>query len=272
MFKQIVVPMLVCFVLTGCATPTKPETPPALVDAEQEDVAGAVTDSEAEDAPASAVEEPASAPTATPLPEPTAEPTLLPTATPIPTEVPTILFQDDFSDVNSGWERYNEFDGVLDYHEGGYRMWVSATDNLFWVNLGQDFQDVRLEVEAVKLAGPDINQYGLICRLEFTNYNHYAFIITNEGQYGIVKKVGGRQFEYLGADGLQFNDAILTGDQMNHIRGDCVGNTLTLYVNGVQLITAQDDTLPTGDVGLAAGTFGDPGTDILFDNFAIIEP
>ncbi len=66
-------------------------------------------------------------------PEPTA--TLAPTATPR-----SILMQDDFSDISSGWERYREFDGVLDYveDEEHYQMLVQADDSLWWVWLEEE--------------------------------------------------------------------------------------------------------------------------------------
>jgi hypothetical protein len=34
----------------------------------------------------------------------------------------------------------------------------------------------------------------------------------------------------------------------------------------------EDSTLTSGDVGLMAGTFSNPGTDILFDNFVVRQP
>ena len=59
---------------------------------------------------------------------------------------------------------------------------------------------------------------------------------------------------------------------VNHLRADCIGNTLTFYVNGFQIAQAQDSTLPSGDVGLIAGTFAEPGVDVLFDNFVVLQP
>jgi len=35
---------------------------------------------------------------------------------------------------------------------------------------------------------------------------------------------------------------------------------------------AQDADLADGDVGLLAGTFAQPGTDAVFDNFVVIKP
>ena len=63
------------------------------------------------------------------------------------------------------------------------------------------------------------------------------------------------------------------GDRSLLLRLIIVGLALiTLFVNGEQLLQVQDDDLRQGDVGLVAGTVGEPGTDILFDNFSLSEP
>ena len=59
---------------------------------------------------------------------------------------------------------------------------------------------------------------------------------------------------------------------LNHIRADCIGNELTLYVNGQQVATATDSEFTGGDIGVIAGTFSTPGTDIHFDNFVVTRP
>ena len=65
---------------------------------------------------------------------------------------------------------------------------------------------------------------------------------------------------------------IIQGNALNHVRADCVGTQLTLYVNGTQVATANDSTLYSGDVGLLAGTFDIPDVNIMFDNFVVSTP
>ena len=43
-------------------------------------------------------------------------------------------------------------------------------------------------------------------------------------------------------------------------------------MNGQQLIQVQDAEFTAGDVGLIAGTYDVPGTDIRFDNFIVYQP
>jgi hypothetical protein len=62
------------------------------------------------------------------------------------------------------------------------------------------------------------------------------------------------------------------GNATNHIQAECNGSTLRLVVNGQQLAETTDSDFTSGDAGLLAGSFENPGTDILFDNFIVREP
>jgi hypothetical protein len=71
---------------------------------------------------------------------------------------------------------------------------------------------------------------------------------------------------------MQSASVIKQGAASNHIRADCIGNSLTLYVNDVQVATVNDISFSEGDVGLMAGAYDVPGVDILFDNFVVYKP
>lgn len=182
----------------------------------------------------------------------------------------SVLFADDFSSPTTGWNRtqYGQ-DGMMDYDGGGYRILVNALQANFWSTPQKDFGDVRLEVDAGKLGGPDENRIGLICRSDGSSY--YFFIIGSDGYYGLGL-FRDKQATLLGQNAMQPSSAIKIGTAVNHLRFDCAGSRLTTYVNGVQLAQAEDATLSHGDVGLLAGTFDQPGVDIVFDNFAVLKP
>lgn len=181
----------------------------------------------------------------------------------------TVLFKDDFATPESGWDRTQYAQGVMDYYGGGYRMLVDALDSNIWSTPHKDYTDVRVEVDAGKLSGPDENRLGLICRSDGRNY--YFFIISSDGYYGLGLFSSG-QAKLLGQEQMQPSSAIHTGMAVNHLRVDCNGDSLTAYVNGLQLSTVKDTTFKHGDVGLVAGTFKQPGTDIVFDNFVVLAP
>jgi hypothetical protein len=181
----------------------------------------------------------------------------------------SVLFQDDFARPISGWNRFTAAEGTMDYDAAGYRMLVNSQNTNFWSTPHKNFADVRMEVDAGKLGGPDENRIGLVCR--FTGDDYYFFLISSDGYYGIGIYTGG-QAVLLGQSELQLNSNIKKGLAVNHLRADCAGDTLTFYVNGVQVVSVQDARLKSGDVGLLAGTFTQPGVDVIFDNFVALKP
>jgi hypothetical protein len=179
------------------------------------------------------------------------------------------LFYDDFTNPNSGWEHFTSAEGTMDYDGSGYRFLVNALKANFWSTPGKSFRDVRMEVDVAKIGGPDENRIGLLCR--FIEGNYYFFMVSSDGYYTIGKYIGGNVIQ-LGQSEMQQNESIHTGLAVNHLRGDCVGNTLTFYVNGNPVAQAQDADFAEGDVGLLAGTFAQPGVDVIFDNFMVLQP
>ncbi|PWB51546.1 MAG: hypothetical protein C3F13_14010 [Anaerolineales bacterium] len=184
---------------------------------------------------------------------------------------PNLLLFDDFSDPESGWDRVDEADYFTDYYSDTYRIIVYTDLSDSWANPGDNsFGDVHIEVDATKNGGPDDNDYGIICRYQSADDFYYG-VISSDGYYGILKVIGGSA-DQLGYSELQFSETIRQGTQPNHMRFDCAGDVLSLYVNGQLLDQQNDSDLTQGNVGLLAGTYDIPGTDILFDNFTVTRP
>jgi hypothetical protein len=101
--------------------------------------------------------------------------------------------------------------------------------------------------------------------------NFYALEVSSDGYYSILKRLAG-EWTFLGADDWQFSDVIPQGEATLHIRADCAGDTLALYLDDVKLLEAQDADLTSGDVGLLAGTYETTGVDLLFDDFSVKQP
>jgi hypothetical protein len=179
-------------------------------------------------------------------------------------------FEDDFSKTDSGWDRVNNEDGITDYDNGGYRIKVLTADTELWANPGMNYSDVRIEVDAIRQSGPEDNDYGVICRYQDSD-NFYYLLVTSDGYYGIMKVKDG-EMTLLSGEEFGTTDQINSGNATNHLRADCIGETLTLYVNGQKLDSQTDSDFPFGDVGLIAGTYTEPGTDIYFDNFKVFVP
>jgi hypothetical protein len=181
-----------------------------------------------------------------------------------------VLFQDDFSRTSSGWDRYRDSVYRSDYQDGSFRFEILAADTDAWANPGLDFGDVRIEVDALKVDGPDDNRYGILCRYQ-DPLNFYFFLISSDGYAGIGLRQDG-QSTLLSADTMLPRDAVLQGSAVNHLRADCVGNELRLLVNGFSVAEAQASEWARGDVGLLTGTGAQPGVVIDFDNFSVLQP
>jgi hypothetical protein len=181
-----------------------------------------------------------------------------------------VLFSDDFSDPPGGWGIWSRDGSHVEYYAGGLRILVKEPQFDFWSVAGKQYADVQIEVDAVKLSGPDDNDLGIICRYQDKN-NFYMLIISSDGYYGIAKMVAG-SYSMIGSEQLQYSGEIAKGSVLNHLRADCVGSTLSLYANRQKLMEAQDSAFTAGDVGLLAGAYNVPGVDILFDNFIVKKP
>jgi len=188
----------------------------------------------------------------------------------MPEEAGALLFQDSFEDPASQWDRVRQAEGMTDYDGGRYRIYVNDSNADYWANPGLHFTDVRLEVDAKRIGGPDNNNFGILCRYQDMR-NFYFFIISSDGYYGIGKVENGRQ-TLIEPDQMHPSKFIHQGSESNHILALCDGSRLTLAVNGEFVAEAEDNTFWEGDVGLIAGSFDEPGVDIIFDNFVVFRP
>jgi hypothetical protein len=192
------------------------------------------------------------------------------TPIPVPSSESLLLF-DDFSNPNSGWDKVEETDYSTNYYNDAYRITVNTDMYDSWANPNaQTYVDAIVEVDATKNGGPDNNDFGLICRYQDSEHFYYA-VISSDGYFGIIK-VNGDSSGLLGREYLEYSDSIPQGYATNHLRLECLGDTLTFYVNGQLLDQQSDGDYAEGDVGLIAGTYDNPGTDILFDNFSVYAP
>ena len=190
--------------------------------------------------------------------------------TPIPAAQPgDVLFYDDFTNLASGWDRFTSAEGTMDYDGSGYRFLVNALQTNFWSTPGKSFKDVRFDVDVAKLSGPDENRIGLICR--YVDNDYYFFMVSSDGYFTIGKYIGDVATQ-LGQSEMKYTEIIHKGLAVNHLRADCIGNTLTFFVNDNLVAQVQDAELTEGDIGLLVGTFSEPGVDVIFDNLLVTQP
>lgn len=182
------------------------------------------------------------------------------------------LFWDDFSNPDSGWQPVSSLasSGSAGYADGVYRITVNSANHDDWAMPGLNLADVRIDVEAIRIGGDRNNRFGVICRA-ISPDSFYVFLISSDGYYGIGK-IARNRYQILGSQSLLPSDQIPRGSAYLSLRADCVGDRLSLFVNGEKIAEVRDGEFQSGDVGLIAGAYNTVGTDIFFDNFSVSTP
>jgi len=183
-----------------------------------------------------------------------------------------VLFSDDFSSSNSGWDQVNESEKITDYANGGYRMWLTTAQYDIWANPNNETfpGPVAVEVDATLMAGPENNDFGIQC--DYQDVDNFYFGLVSSDGYAVIGKVQDGESTYLSSEQMQSVSGINAGNSTNNLRFVCNNGDLTLYANGSQVAYVYDTTFSSGKVGLQVGTFDEGGVDMLFDNFIVTTP
>jgi hypothetical protein len=178
-----------------------------------------------------------------------------------------VLYTDDFSDAESGWDIYNGDAGISEYLNGSYLINVKEPQFDRWALAHQEFENVSVQVDATKINGTDDNNYGIICNYMGLD-QFYMFLISSDGYYMIQKKTA-EGIYYLSGEWFEESEQIKTGDETNTIRAVCGEGKLSLFINNKLVDEVMDSEYTKGDVGLMAGTFNVGNVNISFDNFIV---
>jgi len=190
---------------------------------------------------------------------------------PTPEAIPgSVLFSDDFSTNQNDWKTWNQDNAYVNIEGGGLYFLINESEYDYWSKPGFNFENVVIQADAIKVGGPDDNSYGVLCRM-VDEANFYAFIISSDGYAGILRVKEGT-YELLNNNSMEFFPEIIQGDAVNQITASCNDTFLSLAINGKIVLQEQDDNFNSGDIGFIAGTFSEPGVEILFDNLVVLQP
>ncbi|MFQ6100089.1 MAG: hypothetical protein ACE5OS_02485 [Anaerolineae bacterium] len=193
-----------------------------------------------------------------------------PSAETPPPPPPSALFQDDFSDMGSGWEVGDYEGGSVGYKDGAYSVRSEEDGSVMWGVANRSFDDLVIEVDATQISAPanNNNAYGVKCR-EQSDGDGYGLMVSGDGYYSIQIVVDG---DWEPLVDWTTSDVIQQGNAANHIRAVCDGSKLVLFVNGQLLADTTDNTYTEGDIALAASTLEDEPTEVHFDNLVVHKP
>jgi len=230
---------------------------------------------------------PAPTPASTPMPSPTlvatrvASPTSTPSPVPQPTATilpPTVtaearvpegtLLIEDFSDPSSGWELQTTEEYALEYVEGEYRITVHASDLAVWGRppRAYEFTDLVIEADARQAAGPEDGDYGIVVRSKGDSDFYLFAVNSHHGMYSVQMSQGA-----VWTDLAEWTEstAVYREGEVNHLKVECLGETMRFYANGELLTDVTDTTYYSGNVGLLAETFEEGGLVVRFDNVRV---
>lgn len=180
-----------------------------------------------------------------------------------------LLYEETFDDPASGWDTYSEDDTWAGYVDGEYRLEVYRDNYVTWGNPepGLDLDGFVIEVDARQVEGPLDNNFGLLVRYQADDENYYWFEISSDGYYSVDLMQAG---EWITLVGWQTSEAINQGGgATNHLQVISDGSQFSFYANGTHLTDVTDNALDVGNVGLAAGSFDEPGVVVHFDNVKV---
>ncbi|HIE24862.1 MAG TPA: hypothetical protein EYP74_02555 [Anaerolineales bacterium] len=145
-------------------------------------------------------------------------------------------------------------------------QWAYVTYGAF------EYEDVRIDVVADN-RGVNNNNVSLICR--YTETGWYEFNIANNGLYWIyyAEKLDNDKMVYHPIKNGGSNK-IKIGKETNEYGIECKGRTLTLYVNGYETISfdENDIVLREGMVGVGVASFDVLPVKVEFDTITISQP
>ncbi len=121
-----------------------------------------------------------------------------------------------------------------------------------------------VEAETYVLQAAGDGDFGLICRY-VDGDNFYGLEISEDGYYSIWKYSSG---EYVSLLDWQSTSLIDTSRRMK-ISAACVGDRLSLYLDGQLLAEVQDSDLSSGAAGLLTGSWDIAPLTIGFDNLVV---
>ncbi len=210
--------------------------------------------------------------TATQPPKPTKTPQpALPSPTP-PSGPGDVIYYTGFDDLTD-WTTILALPKTDQYtaevQKGKLYIEVDTSDTTVYAFSDHDFgqADVQIDADVETVAGPNRNNISLVCRA--TGDGWYEFSMNSGGYWFIWRYVPGKGWTSLKEGGTT---AINLQKARNHLTAVCQGDTLTLYINDVEVGSASDDQFTKGQVGVSVSTFNIKGAGVEFDYVAVSTP
>ncbi len=184
-----------------------------------------------------------------------------------------ILFEEAFDGQSLGnWRLEADESGSTSMTDGAMVIEINAPNMLQYTALAESqFTEFDLGVDTAFMNSTPDSTLGLLLRMASPD-DFLRFEITADGRYMVERlNPGGSWTRYL--DNWERSPALVTGfGAANRLRVVAKETEISFFANEQLLLTLPDSPAEAGQIGLDAGTFGEPGTRATFDNLTIREP
>lgn len=199
---------------------------------------------------------------------------------PNPPNVPaawTTLIADTFDNNASGWEEGTEDDewanGDLYIEDGNYQWDLFGYKDFTWrvTPAMQPLADFSLSVDAQQFGGSSETIYfGMFFRYSYQDEenNYYSFTIANDQTFQV-----GMIYQDNWEELVEWQEALaIKPEGVNNLAVIGKGSSFSFIINGEEVATMEDDTLPEGKTGIIIGMDAGDETQFSFDNFTLSAP
>ena len=177
-----------------------------------------------------------------------------------------VIYSDDFSTQQGEWA-WSGTEGSVGYNSGELEIEVLSPEYIVWGYTGGTFTDVVIEVDVRVAQSAGDGDFGVLCRLQ-DNENFYGLEISEDGYYSIWKRIDGEHFDLVEWQPSSLIDTTVPAA----LTAACVGDSISLMLNGELLAEVQDGDISSGDAGLVAGTWDGAPIVVSFDDFVVRQP
>lgn len=181
-------------------------------------------------------------------------------------------FSDDFSTPE--WGTGTDANRSVEYANNTLQMIVFKQNFFVWSPPNnQDYQNVHIEVTVINNSTDSTTAFGIICNKQPSTSNFYYLAMTPAGQYAIAKAIEGQSDVFLtNNNSWASSNAIMQNASSYRMGADCSNGTLTLYVDGQQIVSVSDSSYSSGGVALFTWSGENATTtNVSFDDFLVTQ-
>jgi hypothetical protein len=233
------------------------------------------------------ISEPTSVPDLPALPETATPAAAQPTEEPVATDAPTLtpqpapdgqqFYREDFTGNLDAWKHFvaggDESQLHADNSTGGFKIQLAQKGDTrpaaYFIRDTFTYTNVQLQLVTTN-NGNNSNDVSLICQVSSSGW--YEFQVSNSGQYGIYAFDAANQTVVPLA--TNNSTAIKSGLAQNTYIASCVGNTLTLSINGQQVESVTDSqfNFTQGQIGFGVSSPQGIPVDVQINSLEVSEP